>query len=102
LIAPNGTSYEDAINGFEQNYEHVKRYLTEDTTGLWNLLDDAKTKGFYEENDEGMQLMIDDLDEFADQMGISTSLAEQFMFALSDMGFDVDFTSMADNFRTEV
>ena len=31
LIAPNGTSMEDAIKNFETNYTHVKKYLTEET-----------------------------------------------------------------------
>ena len=90
---------ENAVVNFEQNYEKVKKYLTEDASGLYTFLDDAEAQGFYKDTGNGMELVVDDLDAFADSLGISTSLAEQFMFALSDIGMNVEFDSVTDKFR---
>ena len=107
LIAPNWDQEnetfdewaENAVVNFEQNYEKVKKYLTEDASGLYTFLDDAEAQGFYKDTGNGMELVVDDLDAFADSLGISTSLAEQFMFALSDIGMNVEFDSITDKFR---
>lgn len=105
LIAKDGSTIEDAVLNYEENSKRMERYLTEDTSGLYNFLDDAVDKSaelgnnFVTAGENGRYAFnISSMKDFADSMGISTELAEHFMLALKDAGFEVDLSVIGDGF----
>lgn len=94
-----------AIDAYETNREAVKRYLTEDVTGVDNWVDDmvSKSKELGEEwavlDEQGNYTFnIDDMEKFATAMGRSTEFAEYMLMAMKDANYDIDISRIDDEF----
>lgn len=94
-----------AIEAYEENREAVKRYLTEDATGVDNWVDDmiSKSKELGEEwatlDEQGNYTFnIDDMEKFATAMGRSTEFAEYMLMAMKDANYDIDISRIDDEF----
>lgn len=94
-----------AIDAYETNREAVKRYLTEDVTGVDNWVDDmvSKSKELGEEwatlDEQGNYTFnIDDMEKFANAMGRSTEFAEYMLMAMKDANYDIDISRIDDEF----
>lgn len=85
----------------EEYIKRGERYFTEDIQGIYNFLDDAvaKTEGMITKSAEGIySINVEDIDEFAKKMDLSTSAAMDLLLATSDAwDFDVDFSNISDS-----
>ena len=113
LIAKNGATIEEAVTEYADNRERMKRYLETETEkeGLDNFFTDAAKKceelgtSWVKMNEETgtFEFNIDDMNAFADSMGVNTELAENFLLALKDYGYlDIDLSMIGDSFRESV
>ena len=94
-----------AIDAYETNREAVKRYLTEDVTGVDNWVDDmvSKSKELGEEwatlDEQGNYTFnVQDMEKFATAMGRSTEFAEYMLMAMKDANYDIDISRIDDEF----
>lgn len=94
-----------AIEAYETNREAVKRYLTEDVTGVDNWVDDmvSKSKELGEEwatlDEQGNYTFnVQDMEKFATAMGRSTEFAEYMLMAMKDANYDIDISRIDDEF----
>ena len=94
-----------AIDAYETNREAVKRYLTEDATGVDNWVDDmvSKSKELGEEwatlDEQGNYTFnVQDMEKFATAMGRSTEFAEYMLMAMKDANYDIDISRIDDEF----
>lgn len=108
LISGFNESIDEAVANYEQNSKKMERYLTEDGNGLYNFLDDAVAKSkelgksFVTLGENGYELNIDDMNEFAEAMDVNTELAEHFVLALKDLGFDIDLSVIGDSIQSDI
>lgn len=96
-ISPTGS--DDPVN-FLENYRKASRYLTEDMDGSIHFLDDLATKGFanmtksVDENGQAIEnwaISIDNLDDAAQKMGISTEFLLAMFGRLDEAGIKNNF-----------
>lgn len=106
LLAENGATLEEAVLNYEENSKRFERYLTEDSSGLHNFVDDALAKSqelgneFVALGENGEKIFnIDDMNAFADSMGMNTQMAENMLLALNDAGYNIDLSMIGDSFR---
>ena len=108
LLAQEGETLYEAVSNYEVNAERMSKYLTEDTSGLYNFLDDAVAKStelgkeWVTLGEDGKYAFdIDNLSDFAKEMGMTSELAGHFFVALRDMGMEVDMSMIGDNFAEQ-
>lgn len=83
--------FEDPEN-FIENYNHLKKYYTDDSSGPQKFLDDLNKKGLatYETLANGQKqwaYSFNDVKDAADQMGMSYESFQSILGRLSDYGF---------------
>lgn len=111
LIGHNGDDAATAIRGYQANIERIGKYLTEDRSGVLAFFDDAIAKS--EEldsawvvwDDENGYILdgINNMNEFAEAMGVTTEFAENMVLALHDAGqLDVNLTMITDGIRSDL
>ena len=102
LIATNAQLGTDAaITSFKENYDAVQKYLTENTQGVHKWYDDMKSKmpEIFDVDENGKEVFnIENMEEFANQMGRSTAFAEYMLMAMKDAGYNVDLSRISDSF----
>lgn len=108
LIGTNDDDDFSATLNYKKNSERMKRYLTEDASGVFNFFDDAIAKGeelgikFDHLNGYDLTEMTS-MEEFADAMGVTTEFAENMVLALHDAGQrNVDLTMISDGIRSSL
>lgn len=89
------TGADDDVN-FAENYPKIKRYMTEDATGVQNFLNDLKSKGLatFETLSDGTKKWsydIKDLEESATSMGMGFEWFIDMFGRLEDYGFHNNF-----------
>jgi len=83
----------DTVAAYDRNIEKIKRYFTEDATGLSNFIKDAVDKGFGSKTDDGYTLAMPDMDEAAHSLGITTELLDILLGRVEDYGAYVDLVN---------
>lgn len=77
----------DTVAAYERNIERVKRYFTEDGTGLGNFLKDAVEAGYGSGNaEEGYTLAMPNVEEAAHALGISAEMMDILLGRAEDYG----------------
>lgn len=94
-LSPTGA--EDPAN-FIENYSKATRYLTEDSTGVQNFLNDLEKKGYatFETLSDGTKQWsynISDLESAAENMGMGFEFFMDMFGRLEDYGFSNNFFS---------
>lgn len=94
-ISPNG--FDDFTN-FAENYSKASRYLTEDSSGVINFLNDLQAKGYaaYQTLDDGSNQWIINIQDFADaakDIGIGTDFFTDMFGKLEDYNIPNTFVS---------
>lgn len=94
-ISPNG--FDDFTN-FAENYSKASRYLTEDSSGVINFLNDLQAKGYaaYQTLDDGSDQWIINIQDFADaakDIGIGTDFFTDMFGKLEDYNIPNTFVS---------
>lgn len=93
--------FEDADN-FIENYNHLKKYYTDDASGPKAFLEDLQSKGLatyktLEDGSEKWSYSFNDTQEAADKMGMSLESFESIIGRLGDYDFANNFVkSVAD------
>lgn len=89
-LSPTGAT--DATN-FAENYAKAARYLTEDSSGVQNFLEDLRSKGFAELNAETQEWSynIEDVAQAAQDMGIGFEFFMDMFGRLEDYGAHNNF-----------
>lgn len=78
----------DTVAAWERNKEKVKRYLTEDSSGLTNFMNDLVGKGLATKDADGMfTLNLKDQQAAADTMGMSKEWFNDMVSRSEDYGF---------------
>lgn len=92
------TGADDPVN-FAENYAKAARYLTEDSSGVINFLNDLTTKtndsgealATFDSNTQSWKYNINDLEEAARDMGIGFEFMLDIFGRLEDYGFSNNF-----------
>lgn len=104
MISPTGKT--DAKN-FKENYDNLKKYFTEDNSGIYNFFDGLKEKT----NDSGKALAefdkktqkwkfnIDSTASAAKKFGMGVEPFEASLNNLKTYGFDVNFSSLTKQYE---
>ena len=104
MISPTGKT--DAKN-FKENYDNLKKYFTEDNSGIYTFFDNLKTKT----NDSGKTLAefnkktqkwkinIDSTASAAKKFGMGVEPFEALLNNLKTYGFDVNFDSLTEQYN---
>lgn len=104
MMSPTGKT--DAKN-FKENYDNLKKYFTEDNSGVYTFFDDLKTKT----NDSGKALAdfdkktqkwksnIDSTASAAKKFGMGVEPFEALLNNLKTYGFDVNFSSLTKQYE---
>lgn len=77
----------DTVDAYDRNIEMVKRYVTEDQTGLTNFYSDMVSKGFGTGSAaEGFSLNVSNVEEAARAMGMSAEFMNILLSRAEDYG----------------
>ena len=77
----------DTVDAYDRNIEMVKRYVTEDSSGLTNFYSDMVSKGFGTGSaSEGFSLNVPNVEEAARAMGMSAELMNILLSRAEDYG----------------
>lgn len=78
----------DTVDAYDRNIEMVKRYVTEDSSGLVNFFNDLVSKGLATgDATEGWVLDVQNMEEAAKAMNMSTELFDILVSRSDDYGF---------------
>lgn len=102
MFSPNGM---DDYANWDENYGKIKRYFTEDVSGIKNFLEDLKGKtndagealATFDESTKTWKYNIDDVQGSADALGISFEAFLSIMGRLQDYGFSNNFFSSVED-----
>ena len=83
----------DTVAAYERSIEKVKRYFTEDASGLGNFFRDAVEKGWGEKTEAGYSLDIPDVVAFGHDMGLSQEMVDILLGRAEDYGVYNDWVS---------
>jgi hypothetical protein len=93
----------DYIDNYKAYMDKAEKYITEDISGIYAFIDDGVAKSkelgkeWITESNGQYTIAIDDLQEFADAMGMSIDWVTDMLLATNDAwDFDVDFSSLSD------
>lgn len=103
-ISPTGA---DDPTNFIENYSKAVRYLTEDSSGVENFLNDLKDKGYatFESLSDGTQKWtydIDSLEEASQNMGIGFEFMMDMFGRLNDYGFSNNFVASLEDGKDRI
>lgn len=91
MFSPNGM---DDYTNWDENYDNITRYFTEDEKGVLNFLEDLEDKNLAAQDSMGnWSYNIDDIQKSADALGISFEAFLAVMGRLQDYGFTNDYFS---------
>lgn len=102
IISPNNM---DDISNWHENLSKVKRYFTDNSSGMQNFLDDLSTKtneagtamASFDENTGKWKLSLDDLEGSANNMGLSFEAFMAITGRLEDYGFINNFVGSVED-----
>lgn len=103
MISPTGKT--DADN-FKENYDHIKKYFTEDNSGVYTFFDDLKAKtndsgkalAEFDKKTQKWKINIDSTASAAKKFGMGVEPFEALLNNLKTYGFDVNFDSLTEQY----
>lgn len=104
MMSPTGKT--DAKN-FKENYDNLKKYFTEDNSGVYTFFDDLKTKtndsgkalADFDKKTQKWKINIDSTASAAKKFGIGVEPFEALLNNLKTYGFDVNFSSLTKQYE---
>ena len=104
MMSPTGKT--DAKN-FKENYDNLKKYFTEDNSGVYTFFDDLKTKtndsgkalAEFDKKTQKWKVNIDSTASAAKKFGMGVEPFEALLNNLKTYGFDVDFSSLTKQYE---
>ena len=104
MMSPTGKT--DAKN-FKENYDNLKKYFTEDNSGVYTFFDDLKTKtndsgkalADFDKKTQKWKINIDSTASAAKKFGMGVEPFEALLNNLKTYGFDVNFSSLTQQYE---
>lgn len=104
MISPTGKT--DAKN-FKENYDNLKKYFTEDNSGIYNFFDGLKEKtndsgkalADFDKKTQKWKINIDSTASAAKKFGMGVEPFEALLNNLKTYGFDVNFSSLTKQYE---
>ena len=104
MMSPTGKT--DAKN-FKENYDNLKKYFTEDNSGVYTFFDDLKTKtndsgkalADFDKKTQKWKINIDSTASAAKKFGMGVEPFEALLNNLKTYGFDVNFSSLTKQYE---
>lgn len=104
MMSPTGKT--DAKN-FKENYNNLKKYFTEDNSGVYTFFDDLKTKtndsgkalADFDKKTQKWKINIDSTASAAKKFGMGVEPFEALLNNLKTYGFDVNFSSLTKQYE---
>lgn len=104
MMSPTGKT--DAKN-FKENYDNLKKYFTEDNSGVYTFFDDLKTKtndsgkalADFDKKTQKWKINIDSTASAAKKFGMGVEPFEALLNNLKTYGFDVNFDSLTKQYE---
>ena len=104
MMSPTGKT--DAKN-FKENYDNLKKYFTEDNSGVYTFFDDLKTKtndsgkalADFDKKTQKWKINIDSTASAAKKFGMGVKPFEALLNNLKTYGFDVNFSSLTKQYE---
>lgn len=104
MMSPTGKT--DAKN-FKDNYDNLKKYFTEDNSGVYTFFDDLKTKtndsgkalADFDKKTQKWKINIDSTASAAKKFGMGVEPFEALLNNLKTYGFDVNFSSLTKQYE---
>lgn len=104
MMSPTGKT--DA-NNFKENYDNLKKYFTEDNSGVYTFFDDLKTKtndsgkalADFDKKTQKWKINIDSTASAAKKFGMGVEPFEALLNNLKTYGFDVNFSSLTKQYE---
>lgn len=103
MISPTGKT--DAKN-FKENYDNLKKYFTEDNSGIYTFFDNLKAKtndsgkalAEFDKKTKKWKINIDSTASAAKKFGMGVEPFEALLNNLKTYGFDVNFDSLTEQY----
>lgn len=104
MMSPTGKT--DAKN-FKENYDNLKKYFTEDNSGVYTFFDDLKAKtndsgkalADFDKKTQKWKINIDSTASAAKKFGMGVEPFEALLNNLKTYGFDVNFSSLTKQYE---
>lgn len=104
MMSPTGKT--DAKN-FKENFDNLKKYFTEDNSGVYTFFDDLKTKtndsgkalADFDKKTQKWKINIDSTASAAKKFGMGVEPFEALLNNLKTYGFDVNFSSLTKQYE---
>lgn len=104
MMSPTGKT--DAKN-FKENYDNLKKYFTENNSGVYTFFDDLKTKtndsgkalADFDKKTQKWKINIDSTASAAKKFGMGVEPFEALLNNLKTYGFDVNFSSLTKQYE---
>lgn len=104
MMSPTGKM--DAKN-FKENYDNLKKYFTEDNSGVYTFFDDLKAKtndsgkalADFDKKTQKWKINIDSTASAAKKFGMGVEPFEALLNNLKTYGFDVNFSSLTKQYE---
>lgn len=104
MMSPTGKT--DAKN-FKENYDNLKKYFTEDNSGVYTFFDDLKAKtndsgkalADFDKKTQKWKINIDSTASAAKKFGMGVEPFEALLNNLKTYGFDVNFDSLTKQYE---
>lgn len=104
MMSPTGKT--DAKN-FKENYDNLKKYFTEDNSGVYTFFDDLKAKtndsgkalADFDKKTQKWKINIDSTASAAKKFGMGVEPFEALLNNLKTYGFDVNFSSLTKQYK---
>lgn len=104
MMSPTGKT--DA-NNFKENFDNLKKYFTEDNSGVYTFFDDLKTKtndsgkalADFDKKTQKWKINIDSTASAAKKFGMGVEPFEALLNNLKTYGFDVNFSSLTKQYE---
>ncbi len=99
FISPNGI---DTLKEYDKAIGKIKRYFTEDNTGIGNFVTDLKSLGMLTQSGNQLSLQIDDVGQAAKDMGVSVETFVAVCQRLNDYGIFTGIYNNAEEAKEEI
>lgn len=104
MLSPTGKT--DAKN-FKENYDNLKKYFTEDNSGIYNFFDGLKAKtndsgkalAEFDKKTQKWKINIDSTASAAKKFGMGVEPFEALLNNLKTYGFDINFSSLTKQYE---
>ena len=104
MLAGYNETETEAVDNYIANRDRLKKYMTEDTSGLFEFANDAFNKGLIGrmvDKETGEEIAnsfdfnsIDDIRKFAEGMNMQIETASNFLLAIRDAGGDINLEGL--------